>query len=200
MKCPKCGCGIRKGAFCPYCKITADEVIFASNVEAKKRIKAKDTEDVYTSSYIPFDVSKKKLFFVTFFGGLLGFDAYYLGRYKRAIIQFATIVLAFIMYTLSYVLGYTVLRSVTDILGIASCIFLVMWIGNTFRVLMNKATVPVVLPTADELSERKAKRDDEEKAKADAKEARSKAKYNKMVEKEKKNLEKKESKSKTDEK
>ncbi|MBE5735344.1 MAG: TM2 domain-containing protein [Clostridiales bacterium] len=200
MKCPKCGCGIKKDTFCPYCKITADQVKFASNVEAKKRIKQKDTDEVYTSSYIPYDVSKTKLFFITLFGGALGFDAYYLGRYKRGIIQFAVFILTFMLFVLSRVLGYKALIGVTDFFGIACVVFIFLWIGNVFRVLFNKATVPIVLPNAEELDSRRQAYEDMLKAKAEAREVKQNKKYDKMVEKEKKNLDKKEKKTKSDEK
>ncbi len=200
MKCPKCGCGIKQDTFCPYCKITADEVRFASNNEAKKRIKEKETDGVYTSSYIPYDVSKWKLFFITLFGGVFGFDAYYLGRYKRAVIQFATFFLAFVSFTLKQYFGFEAFALPTDILTLICAVFVVMWIGNVIGVAFNKATVPVVLPTKAELVTRQQEWNDSEKAKADAKEAKRQKRYDKMVEKEKKNIEKEEAKKKSDEK
>ena len=200
MKCPKCGCGVRKNTFCPYCKITADEIRFASNNEAKKRIKEKNTEDVYISSTIPYDVSKWKLLLITIFGGVIGLDAYYLGRHKRGIIQLAIFVVAFMLFTVQQLGGYEFLDVPLDILALTCAILVFLWIGSIFGVMLNKAKVPIVLPTKSELETRQQEYNDSIKAKEESKEEKRQKRYNKMLEKEKKNLEKKEKKSKTDEK
>ena len=118
MKCPKCGCKIQKQIMCPYCKITGDEVRFASNKEAKKRLKNKSNEGVLMSSYIPYDVDKRKLAAITIIGGFFGFDAYYLGRFRYGVIKLATIFLTFICFTLDKFLGFSFLNPLTDILTI----------------------------------------------------------------------------------
>ena len=191
MKCPICGCKMKKEIVCPYCKITGDEVRFASNKEAKRRIKRKETEEVYESTYIPYDVSKKKLLTIAVLGGFIGADAFFVGRYKRALIQSAIIFLSFMMFIMFQYLGMIFLKVPVELMTLVCAWFMLTWITNICNIIFfNKATVPIVLPTKEELKDRIQERDEMEAEKKRQKEEKSKIKYEKMVEKEKENLEK----------
>ena len=184
MKCPKCGCKIHKQIMCPYCKITGDEVRFASNKEAKRRIKEKNTKEVYNSTYLPYDVDRRKLTLITIFGGFFGFDLHYLGRYKSAIIQFAIIILAFIFVVMTNFFGYSFIKIITEVLTLISTIYLMIWFTKIFNILVfKKANIPVVLPTKIELKDRIVAKTEAEKLYNEKKENRKSAKYNKLVEK-----------------
>ena len=191
MNCPKCGCKMRKQIICPYCKITGEEVKFASNKEAKKRIKNKNTEEVYISSYIPYDVDKKKLSIITVLGGFWGFDAYYLGRRRYAIIKFGIIALTFYCFIMSHFLNYTFFDTPTEILAFICAIFVFMWFGSMFGLLFNKAKVPIVLPDKDQLKQRMEEREEQIKEKERQKEEKAKKEFDKKVAKEQKKMEKK---------
>ena len=82
MKCPICGCKMKEEFMCPFCKITGEQVRNASNKEAIKRIKTKDTKEVYTSSYLPKDVNNTRLMLTCLFGGVFGVHQFYTGKYK----------------------------------------------------------------------------------------------------------------------
>jgi len=199
MNCPKCGCKMKKQIICPYCKITGDEVKFASNYEAKKRIRNKETEEVYMSSYIPYDVDKKKLAIIMAIGGFFGFDAYYLGRHKFAIIKMATIALGFLTFVLSFYFGFQFLTTPSDILAFACTIFLIGWFSNMIGLIFNKAKVPVVLPTKEELRSRLADYKQMQDEKERNKEEKVKEYYDKKVKKEQEKIRKEEKKKKKDE-
>ena len=187
MKCPICGCKMKHEIACPYCNITGDEVRFVSNVEAKKRIKAKEPKEVYNSTYIPYDINRRRLALVTILGGFFGLDLYYVGRYKYAILQLATIFVAFVCFILFKYLGYAFFEVPTEILTLVCAIFVLLWFTRIFNVLiLKKATIPIVLPNKVELKDRIVARSEEEKLRKENKEKRKKSKYNKLVEKEKK--------------
>ncbi len=200
MNCPKCGCKMKKEIICPYCKITGDEVRFASNVEAKKRIKEKNTEDVLMSSYIPYDVSKKKLALIMIFGGFLGFDAYYLGRKKYGIIKISIIGLAFFSFILSFYLGYSFMETPTDILTFICAIFMIMWFSSLIGLIFNKCKVPIVLPNEQQLKQRIIDKKEEQDKKERLKEEKTKQKFDKKVKNMQKKMQKEEDKKKKDEK
>ena len=196
MKCPKCGCKMKKQIICPYCKITGDEVRFASNKEAKERIKIGDTSEVYISSYIPYDLSKKTLLLITIFGGVLGIDAYYVGRRKRGIIQVATFALAFISFLMYYAIHVGFFKHITEILTLVCAIFVCLWLSAIFRLCFGICKVPIVLPNEEQLKQRKENYKQELKEKEEVKLKKEAEKLEKKVNREKKNLEKKERKKK----
>ena len=201
MKCPICGCKMKQEIVCPYCNVTGDDVKFASNREAKKRIKANDTKEVYNSTYLPYDVDRKKLALITVVGGFFGFDLYYLGRYKGGIIQFATIFLGFISVVLSQFFGYTFLSGITEVLTLICAVYFLIWLTKIFNILLlKKAKVPVVLPDKVELKNRIIAKNEADKLKQELVEKKKSAKYDKLVRKEKIKYEKLEEKRKAKEK
>ena len=190
MKCPICGCKMKKEIVCPYCKITGDEVRFASNKEAKRRIDRGDTKEVYNSTYIPYDVDRRKLMWITIFGGFFGIDAYVMGRKKRGIIQTSIILFSFLVYLLYQYVGLLFLHLPTEFLTLVCSVFMIMWFTAIFNIVfLKKAIIPVVLPTKQELKDRIVEREAQIKENANKKEARAKAKYDKLIQKEKRKME-----------
>lgn len=182
---------MKKEIVCPYCKITGDEVKLASNKEAKRRIKRKEVEEVYESTYIPYDVNKKKLLAITVLGGFIGADAFYVGRYKRALVQSAIVFLSFVLFVMYQYLSVVFLKVPVELLTLVCAWFVLTWFTNIFNIIFfNKATVPIVLPTKEELKDRLQERQQMEEIKKSKKEEQNKRKYEKIVEKERVNLEK----------
>ena len=87
---------------CPYCKITGEQVKNASNKEAKARIKKRDTKEVYSSSYMPKDVNRTRLWLVNFFGGFLGLHQFYVGKWKWGLYSILSFVYVLIFHALSF--------------------------------------------------------------------------------------------------
>ena len=188
MNCPKCGCKMQKQIICPYCKITGDEVRFASNKEAKKRIKEKNKEDVLISHYRPFDVEKRIMILITIFGGFFGIDKYYVGRYLSATIHASVITFTFIMVTLRFIyLAIEVIKVLTELSSLVATIYTFLWLCNIVRVFFNGGTYPVVLPNKEQLelrikqheaklSEMEAKKEAKKEEKKDKKSKKEKSK------------------------
>ena len=65
----------------------------------------------------------------------------------------------------------------TQVLTFTCSIFLILWFTNILNLILNKATVPIVLPTKDELKERVQNKQDEDQRKKDDKLAKEKKKY-----------------------
>lgn len=145
MICPKCGNKIYKDdVSCPYCKTTVEEIMRASNVEAKKAFKEKRKEDIVLSSIRPYDVSKKKLLLFAIFLGWTGAHCFYVGRMGRGFTIVVCIVLALCCVAIpqtwalhAYVSGL--------VAGTFGFIWLFTWWIDIVNICFNKFKIPVVL-------------------------------------------------------
>lgn len=155
MRCPKCGCKMQKQVICPYCKITGDQVRFASNREAKKKIKDKDTTDVLMSHTMPYDIDRGKMLLITIFGGFFGIDSYYIGRYIKATIHASVITLTFLIVVLRIIYPtIAVIKTLMELITIVAACFTASWLSNIIRVCFKSGTYPIILPTAEQLQYR----------------------------------------------
>ncbi len=189
MKCPKCGCKMKKEIMCPYCKITGDQVRLASNQQAIERIKAKDTDEVYMSSTLPYDVSKKKMIAATVCGGWFGLHYYLVGRYKAAAIQSVVLLAAFLSFFFQYVIGITWLKYPTEALTLIYAIYVFLWLTAAVKSCFGIVKVPIVLPTKQEMEQRKSEIETKLAEKNIREENKKQAKYQKKVQKEKRKME-----------
>ena len=147
MKCPICGCKMKQEIMCPYCKITGDQVKLASNKEAKKRIKQKDTKEVYNSTYMPKDVNRTRLMLVALFGGLFGAHQFYVGKYKWGLFYSISVCLSLIAFAFATKIYPNIawLSSVADIFYMLDAIVLMMWMSDFFKICFKNFSIPVVL-------------------------------------------------------
>lgn len=147
MKCPICGCKMKEEFMCPYCKITGEQVKNASNKEAKTRIKKRDTKEVYSSSYMPKDVNRTRLWLVNLFGGFLGLHQFYVGKWKWGLYSILSFVYVLIFHALSfYIYKDSVVLSYFADFGYAIyAVVVYVWISDFFKIMFKKFSMPVVL-------------------------------------------------------
>lgn len=147
MKCPICGCKMKEEFMCPYCKITGTQVKEASNKKAKERIKKKDTKEVYNSTYMPQDVNRTRLLLVTLFGGFVGAQKFYVGKYKMGLFSVFAFAYCFTFYALSFFIFKDVmaLKYFADFGYMMYAVVIFVWISDFFKVLFKKFSIPVVL-------------------------------------------------------
>jgi len=194
MNCPQCGCRMKKEIICPYCKITGDEVRFASNKEAVKALKNGEDKLVLVSSYLPYDVPRLKLILWTFLGGAFGFDSYYFGKRVRGILQALFLSVSFISFMLSFAMGFKFMEPVTEVLTLVVCIYICIWLTNCVKALFGKCKLPVVLPDKQQLKERKEQYKQDLQDKENARVEKEAKKLDKQIQREKRKMEKAENK------
>ena len=159
MKCPICGCKMKEEFMCPFCKITGDQVRNASNKEAIKKIKNKDTEEVYNSSYLPKDVNNMRLFIKALLGGYLGIHQMSVGKYKTGWFYLCLTAFAIITYILSRYLFPTnlILDAFMKIGFVFGAVVIFCWISDCFKILFKSFSIPVVLAEAEYKNKEKKK-------------------------------------------
>lgn len=151
MKCPICGCKMKEEFMCPFCKITGSQVRNASNKEAIVKIKEKDTEEVYNSTYLPRDVNNTRLFLKSLFGGFLGIHQVSVGKYKTGWFYLILSTYAIITYILSRFLfpASIVLEYMKQVGYVCGAIVIFCWISDCFKILFKSFSMPVVLADLD---------------------------------------------------
>lgn len=147
MKCPICGCKMKDEIMCPYCHITGDQVKNASNKEAKRRIKERNTKEVYESNYTPIDINNTRLSLMVLFGGLFGVHRIYLGKYKSGFIFPIVLLLTIISHVLktNFITNSITMNYVADFFYLAEGLLILQWISDFIRILLRNFPIPVVL-------------------------------------------------------
>lgn len=148
MKCPVCGAKMIDGKICRYCNVTSEQVLTASNREAKKAFKEKRNNDVCYTTNIPTDVNKTKLVLFAIFFGIYGVDSFYIGRLYKGLYSAICSGLIVLMGILDYFLAienivFTWAYSISLWLMVVN---LLMWFYSIVALIFKKYKVPVVLP------------------------------------------------------
>ena len=147
-KCPRCGnkCLIAQER-CEECDLVFSRMQYASNKEAKKKLRRFDRDFVIYTNQYPSDVSWWKLLLLTFLTGLVGGHYYYVGKYFKGglmsagfiYLVFCTIFNAQMVEALETTLAYLPI----GILGFS-------WLVSLIFVCMKKFTVPVIVKMPDD--------------------------------------------------
>ena len=156
--CPRCGnkCLIAQER-CDECDLVFSRLQYASNKEAKKKIRHFDTDFVIYTNQYPADVSWWKLLMLAFLTGLVGGHFYYVGKYWKGglmtagfiYLLFCTIFNAQMVEALSSYGAYLPI----GILAMA-------WLISLIFVCMKKFKVPVIvkMPEGAEVVEESTKK------------------------------------------
>ncbi len=152
MTCPQCGYKIKQ-QMCPYCNITKNEIAFASNLKAKKLLKANLKDDVLFSTFVPRDINKIKMTWLTLFLGCFGAGNFYSGRFKRGWFILISFVSGFFLtyMKLNHFNDIGFLNNVASIGGLFAAFAVIMWFSDFFAVLFNKYNYPIVLADSEEV-------------------------------------------------
>ena len=100
MRCPICGAKLYQKQICPYCKVTDEQILGASNKKVKEYRKNGDKDLICFTTVVPQDVNRLKLILFTIFLGWLGVNHYYVLRNIRgsfSLISFASSISLFVI-------------------------------------------------------------------------------------------------------
>lgn len=157
MRCPQCNFKIKQH-LCPYCNIEADEVVFASNMKAKKLLKSSSKSEVLYSTVVPKDISKIKMLLLTLFLGCFGAGSFYAGRFKRGWFILISFVTGFFLTYLKlyYFYNNVFLNNVASFGALLAVFAIITWFSDFFAVLFNKFNYPIVLADEKEIAKAKS--------------------------------------------
>ena len=161
MRCPICNAKMPKKLICPYCKVTGDQVVYGSNIEAKKLLKHGVDDEVYLSSTMPYDVNKTRLLLYAIFLGWLGFHNYFIGRYKRGIyfnISLAIFLVCCLFFDINEKIWHIEnLEYALQIISVLAGVFFVVWMADIIAICFSKFKTPVKLAKLEEIKFREKK-------------------------------------------
>lgn len=153
MKCPVCGARLVAKQICPYCKITDEQILEASNRKVKEYRKTGNKDLICYTNVIPKDVSRLKLILYTIFLGWFGINHLYVLRPVRGIFSIVSTVgsLSILFLGIAVEIPSTGFLSslyviLYNVLFYAMAINVVIWAFDVFAVLFKTFKVPVVLP------------------------------------------------------
>ena len=156
MKCPICGAKMVSKQLCPYCKITDEQVLGASNKKVREYRKTGNTDMIHFTSVIPSDLKRWKIVLFTVLLGWLGVNHFYVNRPVRGAFSLISSVGSTSILILGLVLkitskaGKIIFNLTYEILFYMMAINVVLWILNIISVIFKSFKVPVVLPKKGE--------------------------------------------------
>lgn len=153
MRCPICGAKL-KDKKCQYCKITENQVIYASNIEAKQSRLKKEKKEIHTSDVFPKDVNKLKLWIFTIAFGWFGADSFLTGKYVKGMFSIFTFMLLYIFaffqvlstrlnWSVNAYTTFNILLKMFSVFGVVTFMF---WFVGVIQLITKRYKVPVVLP------------------------------------------------------
>ena len=146
ITCPRCGLKSPQGTHaCEDCGLVFERLAFASNKDAKRKIKRGDREYIIRTRKLPNDVKWWKLILLVLFTGLMGGHNYYVGRYLRgAIFSILFVITMLCVVFNSYIVTYY--QAWLELIGaILIGPFAIVWLWDITMVLLKKFKVPVAI-------------------------------------------------------
>ena len=147
MRCPICGAKMVNKQLCPFCNITDEQVINASNKKVSKYRKDGNGDLIHFTTILPNDINKLKLILFTIFFGFIGVNHLYVKRLYRGIYSIVStsvfILLVLVQFFSTPFSGF--INIIYQIFGYMIAINVLLWICDIINVLIKKFKVPVVL-------------------------------------------------------
>lgn len=147
MLCPKCYGKIDKNYnICKHCGFKIKELEGASNKQAKKIKRTIYKDDILYSTYIPGDVSKKKLLLFCIFLGLFGAHDFYVGKFWIGLCKCVTMS---ITLTISIILWATntvtenIFQIIFEFVTIFQGFNVILWVNDIFRISFERYKIPI---------------------------------------------------------
>ncbi len=146
ITCPRCGMKTLQGTpACEDCGLVFERLKFATNKDAKRKIKRGDRDFIIRTRSLPSDVKYWKLLLMVLFTGLMGGHNYYVGRYLRG-----AIFSAFFVLTLTCVILNSWIMSkfpawMELIGGLLVGPFALVWIYDIASISLKKFRVPIAI-------------------------------------------------------
>ena len=188
--CPRCGIRCLATAdTCQECGLVFARMEVATNADAKKKIKRGDKDFIIKTSQLPADVSFAKLLIICACLGIFGGHCYYVGKYKKGILQTVCVSIILLMgifnnWLYAYGLGEAY-EVIITILGFS----MLLWPIDLVLILMKKFKVPVAIDIDGDMAHAKQKEDYISSIKQAAKEIEIAKAINEIKEENEKNSE-----------
>ena len=147
-KCPRCGnkCLIAQER-CDECDLVFSRLKYASNKEAKRKLRHFDKDFIIYTNQYPSDVSWWKILLLAFFTGLFGGHFYYVGKYFKGGLMSA----GFIYLVFCTIFNAQMVEALeTHFAYLPIGIYGFAWLISLGFVCLKKFTVPVIVKMPDE--------------------------------------------------
>lgn len=160
VTCPRCGLKMTAGTpTCEECGLVFERLSFATNKDAKRKIRRGDRDYIIRTTHLPSDVKYWKLLLMVIFTGLFGGHNYYVGRYLRGAIF--SIIFALVLVCVifnSYIIAYY--EQWMELIGaIVIGPFGLVWLWDIAMVGLKRFKVPIAIDlqseTVDEIIKEK---------------------------------------------
>lgn len=146
ITCPRCGWKMSEGTpVCEDCGLVFERLAFATNKDAKRKIKRGDRDYILRTTKLPKDVKYWKLLLMVIFLGLPGGHNYYVGRYLRGAIFSIFFTLTILCAVLNAWIMETFPQWMELIGGLLIGPFGLAWIFDICAVALKKFRVPVAI-------------------------------------------------------
>lgn len=155
-ECPRCDMrNLITAEECSECGLVFSRMQFATNKDAKKKLKRKDKEFIIMTSTLPSDVSFMKLLLWCIFGGLVGAHSFYVGRYWKGILPCLSTIILIFFTIFNEPLNIAMGEQPFGALSICVGFIMIMWPIDIVLILMKKFKVPVAIDidAKDEMEE-----------------------------------------------
>ena len=151
MRCPVCGAKLVAKQICPYCKITDEQILSASNRKVKEYRKSGNKDLICYTTEIPKDLSRLSIILLTVLLGWLGINHLYVLRPVRGIYSIISTIGSFAMVIMGIAitkfsdLGATIYSIFYNLLLYMMAVNVILWIFDIIAVIFKGFKVPVVL-------------------------------------------------------
>jgi len=144
--CPSCGMRmIESTPTCEECGLVFERLNFATNKDAKRKIKRGYRDYIIRTRKLPSDVKYWKLLLLVIFTGLMGGHNYYVGRYLRGSIFSILFVITILCCVLnSWIMAYY--PQWMELIGaLVIGPFGLVWLYDVTLVIIKKFRVPIAI-------------------------------------------------------
>lgn len=144
--CPRCGLkSLNLADTCPDCGLVFARLDIATNKDAKKLIKRRETDYIIKTSKLPKDIRYVSLLLLTIFAGVFGGHCFRVGRYWRGgilLVNFILIMMYLIFnQPLLAVDGGALIAALCSISGLV----MMLWVYDIITVATKRFKVPVAI-------------------------------------------------------
>ena len=146
MRCPNCDAKIKNGMpACVKCGTKVSAITNASHLKARQVLKngtLLEKEKIFNTFNTPKELSRKTLFWLTLFFGVMGAQDFYVGKTKWGISKILSFTAGNIIVLLCYY-GYAI--SFYTIGGLLVAYPVLTWIFDIIRVIFKRYPFPVMI-------------------------------------------------------
>jgi len=157
LRCPICGAKMINKQLCPYCKVTDEQVLSASNKKVKEYRKSGNVDMIHYTTILPPDLKRWKVVLFTILLGLVGVNYFYVNRPVRGWFSLLSTIGSIIFILLEFLIDFgskfgKILFNITyEIFLYSMAINVVLWVIDIVSVIFKSFKVPVVIPSKEDI-------------------------------------------------